>query len=173
MLVASHKELRVGCDERWNEHLWVSFSYQWEGLKDFKILAFTLSEVIISLSLIEIRYTILLDPILCVQLSDLILSKDILYVIFDMKRIESKERLEAIACTKHDLLGASRMRLDKVRDVIHSVPECDPNPVLKAFMLLQVVLSVYWPNSRLGLFAFRFLTQSIQVSKQCCSTCSI
>ena len=107
------------------------------------------------------------------QLSDFILSKYILNVILDVKRIESKKRLQVIACSEHDLLGASRVHFDKVSDVIDSIPECDPNPVFQALMLLQVALAVHKPNLRLGFFTFCFLKPFIQVSKQSCTRCSI
>ena len=107
------------------------------------------------------------------QLSDFILAKDILYVILDMKRIESKEWLKVVACSEHDLLGASGVHFDKVGDVIDSIPESDPDPVFQALMLLEVALAVHRPNLRLGFFAFCFLASSIQVSKECCTRCSI
>ena len=107
------------------------------------------------------------------QLSDFILAKDILYVILDMKRIESKKWLQVIACSEHDLLGASGVHFDKVSDVIDSIPECDPDFFFQALMLLQVALAVHRPNLRLGFFTFCFLTPSIQVSKECCTRCSI
>ncbi len=98
------------------------------------------------------------------QLSDLILAKDILNMILDMKRIESKERLQVVPCSKHDLLRASGMYFDKVSDVIDPIPECYPNPVFLGLMLLQVALAVHRPNLWLGFFTFCFLSPFIQVS---------
>jgi hypothetical protein len=164
MLMPSDKELRVGCNERWNEYFGISFSNQREGLKDFKILTFSLIKGTVSGSWIEFGYTFLLHPILWVQLSDLILAKDILNMILDMKRIESKERLQVVPCSKHDLLRASGMYFDKVSDVIDPIPECYPNPVFLGLMLLQVALAVHRPNLWLGFFTFCFLSPFIQVS---------
>ena len=65
------------------------------------------------------------------------------------------------------------MHFDKVSDVIDSIPECNPNPVFQALMLLQVALAVHRPILRLGFFTFCFLKPFIQVSKQSCTRCSI